>query len=128
MVYAIVVYTPTRPILVSQTIASGLLEAKAYDGGMQTAVLGMFLHFVIAVGAAAVYYLASRKIAFLLKHAVISGLIYGALVFGFMHLIVLPLSNVPHIDARLIYKSAEFVEHWFCVGLPISLSVRHYSR
>jgi hypothetical protein len=25
-------------------------------------------------------------------------------------------------------KACEFVEHWFCVGLPIALSVRHYSR
>jgi uncharacterized membrane protein YagU involved in acid resistance len=128
LAYAIVVYTPTQPILVPQTIASGLLGAKSYDGGMQTAVLGTFLHFVIAIGAAGVYYLASRRIPFLLDHDVIAGLIYGALVFGFMHLVVLPLSNIPHIDSRLIYKSAEFVEHWFCVGLPISISVRHYSR
>jgi hypothetical protein len=28
----------------------------------------------------------------------------------------------------LIYQISEFVEHWFSVGLPIALSVRHYSR
>src|SRR5713226_6776677 len=91
LTYAILVYSPQKPILIPQTLAS-------------------------------------RKLAFLVHHAVTFGLIYGALVYLFMHLVVLPLSAVPHRDMPLIYKACEFVEHWFCVGLPIALSVRHYSR
>lgn len=128
LVYAIVVYSPKKPILVPQTIASGVLGLKAYEGGAKSAALGVVLHFVIALGAAAVYYLASRKLTFLLDRAVLSGLIYGALIYLFMHVVVLPLSAVPKSDMPLLYKAAEFVEHWFCVGLPIALSVRHYSR
>jgi uncharacterized membrane protein YagU involved in acid resistance len=128
LAYAIIVYTPHRPILIPQTIASGLLGMKSYSGGMETAVLGVFLHFVIAFGAATVYYLASRKLPFMIHRAVLCGLIYGALVYAFMHLVVLPLSAAPHSHGHFIYKAFEFVEHWFFVGLPISLSVRHYSR
>lgn len=125
---AIVVYSPKKPILVPQTIAGGLLGLKSYEGGMQTAVLGVVLHFVIAFGAATVYYLASRKLPLLIQRAVLCGLIYGALVYAFMHVVVLPLSALPPSHSRTIYQIAEFVEHWFCVGLPISLSVRHFSR
>ena len=128
LIYAMVVYSPHKPILIPQTIASGLLGMKSYKGGIQTAVLGVVLHFIIALGAATVYYVASRKIAFLVDHAVLSGLVFGALVYAFMHLIVLPLSAAPHGHTPLIYKACEFIEHWFCVGLPIALSVRHYSR
>lgn len=128
MAYAIVVYSPEHPILVPQTIASGLLGVKSYAGGIRTAVLGTALHFVIALGAATVYYLASRKLTFLIDHAVPAGMVYGALVYGFMHVIVLPLSNVRPGHAPIIYRVAEFVWHWFGVGLPIALSVRHYSR
>ena len=129
MTYAIVVYSLKQPILVPQTIASGLLGAKSYEGGMRTAVLGTVLHFVIAFGAATVYYLASRKLTFLIDHAVLAGMAYGALVYGFMHVIVLPLSNVPPGGGMpMIYRVAEFVWHWFGVGLPIALSVRHYSK
>jgi hypothetical protein len=127
LLYAILVYSPTRPILIPQTIASGVLGAKSYGGGVYTAALGVLLHFVIAFGAATVYYLASRKFAFLVHRAILSGLIYGALVYFFMHLIVVPASAAPHGHMPLIYKVCEFVEHWFCVGLPISLSVRRYS-
>jgi len=128
LAYAIAVYCPRQPILIPQTIASGILGLKSYSEGMQTAALGVVLHFVIALGAATVYYLASRNFTFLLSRAILCGLIYGALVYLFMHIVVLPLSAAPKGDMPLVYKAFEFVEHWFCVGLPIALSVRHYSR
>ena len=128
LLYAIAVYSPHHPILVPQTIASGVLGPKSYQGGVPAALLGVVLQFVIALGAATVYYLASRKLTYLVTRAVLCGLIYGALVYVFMHVIVLPLSAVPKGNTPLVYKVFEFVEHWFAVGLPIALSVRHYSR
>jgi uncharacterized membrane protein YagU involved in acid resistance len=128
LIYAILVYSPKQPILIPQTIASGVLGAGSYNEGWRSAALGIVLHFVIALGAATVYYLASRRLTFLVQQAVLFGFIYGALVYLFMHLIVLPLSAVPPGNMPFIYKAFEFVEHWFCVGLPIALSVRHYSR
>lgn len=128
LLYAIVVYSPHKPILVPQTIASGLLGMKSYSGGHVTAALGVLLHFVIALGAATVYYAASRKFGFLVTQATLSGLLYGALVYLFMHSIVLPLSAAPKGNSSWFLEASEFVEHWFCVGLPIAYSVRHYSR
>jgi len=85
------------------------------------------LHFAIAYSAAICYYLLSRKLTFLVRHAILSGLIYRAVVYLFMHWVVLPLSAVPDSQAPLLYKVCEFVEHGFFVGLPIALSVRLYS-
>jgi hypothetical protein len=128
LTYAVLVYSPRQPILILQGIASGVLGAKSYGGGGRTAALGIILHFLIALGAAAVYYVASRYVPFLIQHAVLCGLVYGAWVYLFMHLLVLPLSAFPPLDnQRFIYTAAEFVWHWFGVGLPIALSVRHYS-
>ena len=128
LLYAVVVYTPHRPILVPQTIASGILGNKAYGGGAQTAALGVALHFLIALGAATVYYLASRKLPVMVERAVVCGLLYGVLVYVFMHTVVLPLSAAPKGHASFFLQACEFVEHWFGVGLPIALSVRHFSR
>lgn len=126
--YAIVVYSPRNPILIPQHIASGVLGAKSFSGGLATAALGIVLHFVIAIGAATVYYLASRKLGFLITHAVVWGMIFGALVYFFMHIVVVPLSAVHTRHTPFVYQATEFVWHWFGVGLPIALSVRHYSR
>ncbi|MBI3474417.1 MAG: hypothetical protein HY010_01700 [Acidobacteria bacterium] len=128
LAYAILVYSPKHPIRVAQAVASGVLGAKSFTGGWQSAALGVLLHFTIAFGAATVFYLASRKLRFLVERPVVCGLIYGAMVYGFMHLVVLPLSAVSHGHSPLIYQVCEFVEHWFGVGLPISLSVRKYAR
>lgn len=128
LAYAILVYNPHRPIRIPQTIASGILGPASYKGGVETAALGIILHFVISLSAAAIYFFASRRLAFLVHRAVLFGLIYGALVYLFMHLIVLPLSALPKGHMPLIYQALEFVEHWFCVGLPIALSVRRHSR
>lgn len=126
LVYAIVVYTPRHPILIPQTIASGLLGVKSYDDGVASAFLGIVLQFVIATTAAAVYYAASRKMMFLVTRAVLYGMLYGAVVYLFMHRVVVPLSAVPKHTTPLPYAAAEFVEHWFFVGLPIALSVRRF--
>jgi uncharacterized membrane protein YagU involved in acid resistance len=128
LAYAVLVYSPKQPILIPQTIASGVLGMKSYSGGAVAAALGVFLHFVIALGAATAYFLTSRKLPLLVSRAVLFGPIYGALVYLFMHMVVLPLSAAPYSHMPLIYQVSEFVEHWFCVGLPIALSVRHYSR
>src|SRR5215472_5633607 len=73
-------------------IASGLLGPSARQGGVGTYILGVCLHFFIALSAAAVYYLASRKLEFLKEHALVCGLFFGIAVFLVMNLIVLPLS------------------------------------
>jgi hypothetical protein len=41
-------------------------------------VLGVFLHFAIALSAATIYYAASRKLGFLKEHPLVCGLFYGA--------------------------------------------------
>jgi hypothetical protein len=98
LLYAIAVYSPRHPILTPQTIASGILGAKSYSEGTYSFALGIVLQFVIALGAATVYYLASRRLKFLVSHAVPSGLTYGAQVYLFMHIVVLPLSAAPKGD------------------------------
>src|SRR5215469_8088834 len=73
-------------------IAGGLLGKKAFGGGAGTYILGVGLHYLIAVSAAAIYYGASRRLTYLRESWVICGLFFGAAVEEFMRLIVLPLS------------------------------------
>src|SRR5215469_11658533 len=127
MSYAMIVYSPKAPLLIPQGIAGGLLGADHQLGGTTgTIILGFICHFTIALGAATVFYLASRKWAFLTEHPLISGMIFGACVYLFMHFAVLPLSAL-HLTWRYSSRQLrEFIWHWFGVGLPISFSVRHF--
>ena len=117
-----------KPVPLLQGIASGLLGPKAFDGGLATALLGLLCHFVIAFGAATVYFVASRAIRPLTQYAVVSGALYGVVVYFFMNRVVLPLSAVAKRPFSLKFMIIGMVIHIFCVGLPISLSVRRFSR
>ncbi len=116
-----------RPSRILQSIASGLLGAKAYQGGWGTAALGVALHFVIAFGATAVFFAVSRKLVFLTQRAVVWGLVYGVAVFVFMDQIVLPLSAFQKSPFSMTALIIALITHMLCVGLPISLAVRRYS-
>ena len=121
-------YLGAKPVRLLQGIASGLLGPKAFDGGLATALLGLLCHFVIAFGAATVYFLASRTFPFLVRNAVASGVVYGVAVYFFMNRIVVPLSAAAKRPFSLKMMIIGVVIHIFCVGLPISLGVRRFSK
>ena len=62
-----------NPIQVLQYIASGLLGADSFKGGLATAGLGALLHYFIAFVVALVYYTFGRKLSALHKQAVTWG-------------------------------------------------------
>ncbi len=118
--------SPTR---VLQSIASGLLGRDAFSGGFRTAALGLLLHLFIATTATAVYYAASRKLKVLVDQPIVCGLAYGIPVYLVMNLVVLPLSAVPFkISHALGHVITAVLILMFCVGLPIALVVRRYSK
>jgi len=116
-----------RPERLLQGIAFGILGRSTYAGGLTTAALGLFLHFVIAYGATTVYYFASRKLHFMVRQAVIAGMLYGVAVHLFMQFVVIPLSAIGPRPVNLGVFVINAIEHMFLVGLPISLSVRRFS-
>ena len=109
-----------------QFIASGLLGPKAFQGGAGTVALGWAMHFLIAFSLVAVFYAASRSFPFLRRQAVISGILYGLIVFGVMNLVVLPLSAAKPRHSL----SGDLIQigiHMFIIGLPTALLVRRFS-
>ena len=119
----------TSPVRILQSVASGALGRSALDGGAKTAALGLIFHFLIATTAAAVYYLASRPLRFLVNQAIICGPLYGVGIYLFMNFVVLPLSAIGYRPALpLPVLIGGLLIHMFGIGLPIALVVRRYSR
>lgn len=104
--------------------ASGILGREAaLAGGWNTALLGIFLHFVVAFCIATTYYLFSRYIAFLLRHPVISGLVFGVIANYVMQYVVIPLSAIgtrpgPQPIGAMLNS---IIGHALLVGLPVAL-------
>ena len=112
------------PIRLFQGIASGLLGRAAFQGGAGTALLGVALHFIVALGAATVYYAASRRLPVLIDQALICGIAYGAAVHLFMTFVVIPLSAIGSRPLVLRSFLAFLLVSMVVVGPSIALTVR----
>ena len=114
-------------VKVLQSIAAGVQGKAAYQGGAGSAALGVLLHFVIAVGAAAVFCAAGRALPVLMRRPWISGPVFGAGMYYFMNLVVLPLSALQAKGYPLKWEPWMVAAHVVLVGLPIALVARRYS-
>ena len=120
-----------KPLRIFQTVAAGVLgRTTAYEGGNKTFLLGILLHFVVASCIAAVYYLGCRVFPVLIRHPVVSGLIYGMIAYLGMNYIVAPLSAIRRFPGpkRLSIFLTELIGHALLVGLPIALLARRSAK
>lgn len=120
VVYALVMQVTTATRIL-QSIASGVFGKSAFEGGAGMAVCGLVFHYDIALCWAAAYVFAFRFTPFLRKYKIAGGLLYGALVWTLMNLIVLPLSRAP--QGRFTWDSilSGALILMFCIGLPVAL-------
>ena len=107
-----------NPIQVLQYIASSLLGARAFSGGLASAGLGLVVHFAIALVVAAIYILASRRVSVLRTQWALLGLLYGAAVWTVMNLLVLPLTAVAHGPITTAALVNGVMSHALFVGPP----------
>jgi len=117
-----------KPARLLRGIAAGLLGPQSFTGGWHTAALGLAIHFLIAFTAATVFYLASRKLTFMVRQPLIYGPIYGVLVYLFMYWIVMPLSARPPGKFSWLNTMIAIITHIICVGTPIAFVESRFSR
>jgi hypothetical protein len=118
------------PARLFQGIARGLLGTRALTGGWKTVVLGIALHFTVAIGAAAFFYGASLLIPALFRNPWICGPAFGIGLYFFMQHVAIPLSAIPKRahPAPLIDVIDQLFSHMVFVGLPIALMARRSAR
>jgi len=111
---------------VLQSVAAGVLGREAARaGGWGTAMLGLGLHFFIALCAGFALALAMAREGALRRLWPFTGAAFGVLMYYFMQTIVLPLSatgggNPP--DARGLALGLAI--HILCFGAPMAFAVR----
>lgn len=111
-------------ISVYQYIASGAMGDVAFAGGIPTALLGLFLHYVVSFGITGVFLLTADRIPLLRRYAIPASLVYGFGVFIVMNMIVTPLSATPPLpDPTLSDLVIGILDHVLVIGLPLGIIV-----
>jgi hypothetical protein len=115
------------PIIVLQSIASGLLGHGAFHGGLHAAAIGAACHYVIAFVCAALYVLASRAMPFLIRQAVLCGLAYGVAIYFVMNYVVLPLSLAHRMPFTWPGLALGLLANMIAFALPIALCAKGFA-
>jgi uncharacterized membrane protein YagU involved in acid resistance len=110
-----------EPLVILQSVASGLLGKASYEGGVQTGVLGTFLHYGIMACIALTYFVAARRWPRLVQHPFVWGPLFGVGVFVVMNYVVVPLSAIGHPFQRPPLRFiGELFSHVAFVGAVIA--------
>ncbi len=111
------------PAQIFQYIASGLTGPWAFRAGMASVVLGVAIHYTIALTWTALYFVAAGRWRVLVRRPVVCGLVYGALVYAVMNFVVLPLTRVPHARAAMSIASrvSGVLALLLCIGLTVAV-------
>lgn len=123
------VYAGGKPARMLQGIAASVIGPQSFEMGASTAVLGLAMHFLVALAATSVFYAASRRFPAMLAHPILSGVLFGVFWLLVMYRGVIPLlaevrtlylTNPPRRPLPEIWP-IPLIVHVLCVGLPISL-------
>jgi hypothetical protein len=123
-------YTRTGkgPGAVLRFVASGALGRSALKGGTGTEIAGLGFHYLVALIFTLFFFFIFPLISIARKNLVITGLIYGMMVWAVMNLLVLPMSAAPPIPFVLKKAAIAMAILMVCIGLPISLILGNYYK
>jgi hypothetical protein len=112
----------TAPPRLFQGIAFGLLGRDTYSGGAATAVLGLALHFIVALGVVSTYLAASRVLPVLAQRPLLFGPLYGIAAFFVMNYAVIPMSVIGRVIVSWPGAVQGLLIHALVVGPPAAIA------
>ncbi len=115
-----------RLIELYQGIASGVLGANAFNGGVAAAMLGLLLHYLIALIWTTFFFLIYPRLKLLQKNRLGTAVGFAVFVSCVMSFLVLPLSNVFHAPFNFRHFLISTAILMFTIGLPITTVVTNY--
>jgi hypothetical protein len=118
-----------QPIGILHSIAAGFLgRDAARAGGVPTAAVGLFAHYLVAFSIVTVYVLTSLAVPLLRKQWVVCGLVFGTVAYFVMTWFVVPMSNAGNQQITFALPVTPvlingILIHAFGVGLPAAYFV-----
>jgi hypothetical protein len=108
-----------------KAIASGILGAQAFKGGIGIALLGLGLHYLIMLFIACACWLLASNMALARRQPIVFGTVFGIGVYAVMNIIVLPLSAIAFKATYTpVSVMRDLAIHAALVGWPMALAMQ----
>ena len=112
--------TGKNPVAVLRFVASGLVGQDAFTGSMMP-VWGLLFHYLIAFGFTVAFFWLYPRLRLYTINKYLLGILYGAVVWAVMNLMVVPLSNTPKSPFTLSSVLISMSILMAVIGLPLSI-------
>lgn len=117
--------TGNSPAGVWRYVASALLGPDARAGGAGTVLIGLLMHYGIAMGWTIAFFIAASRLRALRASPWIVGPLYGVFVWAMMTRVLVPLTRIgPPAAFNLQAAATAAAIIVVCVGTPIALGAK----
>jgi hypothetical protein len=114
------------PMVVFKFIASGVFGKEALSGGWPMAMTGLIFHLCIAIIWTMLFFFAYERFKINTLNWMLSGVLYGMVVWVGMNKIVVPLSNTPPLQQSAAGMITGAIVLMVCIGLPVSYGAKKF--
>ena len=122
----------STPAKIFRRIATSVFGPESMNMGALSASVGVLLHFGVAAGLSAVYWLMTRSMPRVRAHWFISGAVYGIVSYFAMNYAIVPMTRIGWHGFQLppwpVLLNGLVLAHVFCVGVPIAYVVFRHTR
>jgi len=123
----------TTPVQVLKGVASGAVDPTTFSSGTLLAILGLIVHFIIALSFTFFFFFLAKQIHSLVKYPVPVAILYGIFVWSAMRYLILPYLS--RITPKAIVGQEAIINAiigavilMVCIGLPNALLAKRYLK
>ena len=119
----------TAPQTVLQYVSKVALGKTTFSDPTVQAITGLLVHFTIAMSWAFIFFILYRNLKWMRQNKILTGILYGLLVWTVMNVILLPLWNHKPFVFNPENSTINALILIVAIGLPLSfIAHRHYSK
>ena len=119
----------TNPAMVLQYISKVVFGQTTITNPVILNITGLLIHFAIAMCWTILFFIVYRRFNLIRLNKIITGILYGLLVWAVMNIVILPLWNHKAFVFKAESSSINAVILIAAIGLPLSfIAHRYYSK
>lgn len=116
------------PSAVLKYIASGIFGSSEYMGGAAMPIIGLAVHYAIALSCTACFFWLYPKWPLLRKNILLNSVLIAVVAWVVTTQMIIPLSRAAQGNVNLYNALIAIGILFICVGLPIACSAKQYFR
>jgi uncharacterized membrane protein YagU involved in acid resistance len=120
--------TGRNPLRILTFIASGIFGKAAFAGGSEMMLVGLVLHYIIALVFTFFFFWLLSRMEGLRKVNLLVGIFYGIFVWTVMNLAVVPLSSVSKQPFQWDTALINVLILIACIGIPLAVMANNYYK